>query len=268
MNSAWQEEYPEVQNDGVGPGLYFAQEMQVRTGGVPQGVISCAVGGASLWQWSPNGTNNYYTAALRRFKECGGNIRGVFWHQGESQAGSSAEAFVADMKTLVGAMREDFNDSHLPFVQVQIHRYYAGADAAWTVIREAQRTLGEHIDNLATVYSLDSELDDLIHLSSESQVKVGKRAGEAMAVLLGYEGVASPEIDRFEIVQDEYKPFCWNIMIHYKNIVGELEALGVPSGYYICNSSGQQTYPIVRTILKENTVRLVLELSAEAIGQR
>ena len=101
----WGDEYPEVQRDGVGPGLYFAQEMQ-KYMGVPQGVIPCGIGGSSLAQWDAQGVDNFYTAAVRRFHACGGNIKGVFWYQGESQCWWGAcETFVSDMQAFTGCRR-------------------------------------------------------------------------------------------------------------------------------------------------------------------
>lgn len=269
-NSLWGAEYPEVQADGVGPGLYFALEMQRRMGGVPQGVIPCGIGGASMDQWNPEGEDNYYTAAARRVKECGGIVRGVFWYQGEAQAWEpGCNSFVSDMQRLVGAMRRDFNHPDLPFVQVQINRYAAspaGGDIWWTRLRELQRNLERHIDHLATVYSVDSELDDLIHLSSESQVNVGKRAAEAMVYLVTGEGVPSPDVDFFEIVQDDFVPFRVNVRVHFRHIVGKLEAPGVPVGFTIHEAEDQPPMrEIARLCLEGDTVRIKVEIDPAKI---
>lgn len=262
--SRWGNEFPEVQNNGVGPGLYFALEMKRLTDGIPQGVIPCGIGGSALWQWNPAGENNYYTAAKRRFHECGGNINGIFWHQGEAQAHEGGcNAFVSDMKELVSSMRKDFEGESLPFVQVQINKYVSpGADDfSWTKLRELQRTLSGHIENLATVYSVDSELDDLIHLSSESQETIGKRAAEAMHLLVTGNGIPSPDFDSFEIIEDDYVPFFVNIRVNFKNLKGGLTANGVPNGFAILESeNGKPMRAIARTCLEADSVRLKVEL--------
>ncbi len=238
-------------------------------GGVPQGVIPCGVGGSSLLQWRPKEENNFYAAGKRRFHECGGNIKGVFWYQGESQAEEEGcTSFVSDMQNLVGAMRKDFHNPNLPFVQVQIHKYHAKSvdgDGHWTQIRELQRTLSDHIDNLATVYSNDCELDDLIHLSSESQVKIGMRAAEAMSVLVGGEVIVSPQFDGFEIVQDEYVPFHINVKVHFKNVVGNLKSSGVPFGFVMMKNPNEPMREIARIILEDNAVRLKVEIDPKEI---
>ena len=269
-NSRWGCEYPTIQNNGVGPGLYFALEMKKLTGDVPQGVIPCGIGGSNLGQWNPDGDNNLYAAAKRRVRECGGYIKGVFWHQGESQAmGGAVSTFVSEMQRLVEAMRRDFNDSALPFVQVQLNKYAASApcaDKSWNQIRELQRTLENHINNIATVYSLDLELDDLIHLSSESHKILGTRAAEAMAVLTSNDGAPSPAFDSFEIVTDDYVPFFANVRVNYKNVVGKLTSDGVPSGFYILESeNGTPIRAISRICLEGDSARIKLEIDSESL---
>ena len=271
-NSRWGAEYPEIQNNGVGPGLFFATEMQKRMGGVPQGVIPCGIGGSGLWQWHPDGENNLYSAALRRYRACGGNIKGIFWHQGETQAMSCGySTFVSEMEHLISCMRRDFGNKNIPFVQVQINKYAAAdpsADDSWNKIREIQRTLGEKIEDLATVYSLDLETDDLIHLASESHEILGARAAEAMCVLIGEEGVPSPAFDSFEVIVDDYVPFFANVRVNFKNIVGELCAEGVPSGFYILDSeSGSPLRAISRTCLEGNSVRVKVEFDIDKLGE-
>lgn len=270
LESPWRREYPDVQRDGVGPGLYFALEMQRRSDGVPQGVIPCGIGGSNLEQWRPDTADNLYAAAKRRFHACGGNVKGVFWYQGESQTWyGGCASFVSDMKALVAAMRRDFKNPVLPFVQVQINKYHAAvkeSDRPWIMIREMQRTLERQIDHLATVYSMDCGLDDLIHLSSESQEIIGARAAEAMDLMVNGSGVPSPQFDAFEIVQDDYVPFRVNIMVRYRNIVGGLHAPGVPYGFSILDKEdGEPIREISRTELGEDAIRLKVEINPEQI---
>ena len=174
----------------------------------------------------------------------------------------------SDMKTLVKGFRRDFGAQTLPFVQVQINKYHAATietDEAWTKIRELQRTLEKEIDNLATVYSNDCELDDLIHLSSESQVKIGKRAAEAMSVLTGGDGVSSPDFAGFEIVQDDYVPFRVNVKVNFRNVIGRLKSLGVPNGFFMMENPSEPIREIARVILEGNTARLIVEIDPQKI---
>ncbi len=270
-NSRWGAEYPEIQNNGVGPGLFFSLEMQNRMGGVPQGVIPCGIGGSSLWQWNPEGENNLYSAAVRRFRECGGNIKGIFWHQGESQTMECQHpTFHFEMERLISGMRRDFG-ANIPIVQVQLNKYVAASpaiDDSWNKVREMQRTLDKKIENLATVYSLDLETDDLIHLSSESHEILGARAAEAMCVLLGEGGAPSPELESFEIIQDDYMPFFANLRVSFKNIAGELCAKGTPAGFYILDSeSGTPLRAISRICLEGSSARVKVEFDFDKLRE-
>ncbi len=272
LESLWKTEYPETQVDGVGPGLYFALEMQKRTNGVPQGLIPCGVGGSSLTQWTPHVSGNLYAAMKRRYDECGGNVKGVFWYQGESQTSiEGCENYVSDMRFLVKAMRWDFGNPDLPLVQVQINKYHGApkeTDIWWTRLRELQRTLDQEINNLATVYSIDCGLDDLIHLSSESQEIVGRRAAEAMAVLTTGNGYPSPQFDGFEIVTDDYNPFRVNIIVKYKNVMGGLHAPGIPSGFTILDKEdGEPIREIACLDLEKDSIRIKVELEPEKIEE-
>lgn len=274
-NSPWGTEYPEEQNNGVGPGLFFALEMQRRTGGVPQGVIPCGIGGANLVQWDPDGTDNYYASALRRFHECGGVVKGVFWYQGCSQCSDGGVAsFEKDMEKLVAGIRRDYGDKNLPFVQVQLNKCLIdfgcgeATDRCYSAIREKQRTLGKKIKNLVTVSAVDCELEDLIHISSESHEKVGARAAEAMCVLLGEEGVPYPELDYIEIVEDDFVPFHVNLIVHYKNIVGELQSKDYPWGFYIHKEADKpHVRGISRLYVHGNSVRVKLETDPKVLPE-
>jgi hypothetical protein len=274
-NSPWGREYPEVQNDGVGPGLFFAIEMQRWQGGVPQGVIPCGIGGASLAQWKPDTPDNYYASALRRFHECGGVVKGVFWYQGCSQCSDGGvQAFVDDMKVLVAGMRKDYGNPNLPFVQVQLNKCLIDfgdgdyTDRVYSGIREKQRTLANEIPNLTTVSAVDCELEDLIHISSESHEKVGCRAAEAMCVLLGEEGVPYPDLDYIEIVEDDFVPFRVSLIVHYKNIVGELQSKDYPWGFYIHKEADKpHVRGISRLYVHGDSVRVKLETNPEELPE-
>ena len=277
QKSIWKEPIPsEKQITGVGPGLFFALQMKKYTG-VPQGLIACAFGGASLADWNPENTapDAYYPSLVRRFKACGSRVRGVFWYQGEAQASDGGvAAFDADMKKLIGAMRRDFG-KELPFVQVQIgsHALYSLSEQsakAWTAIREKQRLLDGKIPQLGTVTAVDCPRDDLIHLSAQGQRRVGKRAARAMAYLCGYGAKPAPEIVSIRIEPDEIRYFWCCIHVKYKNLDGALTAYGDnPMGFSI-TSEGETPYlypyrGIAGITLNGDTVRIRTELTAEQL---
>lgn len=81
-------------------------------------------------------------------------------------------------------------------------------------------------------------------------------------------GVPSPVFDSFEIIPDDYVPFWANVRVNFKNIVGQLCAEGVPSGFYILDSeSGAPLRVISRTCLEGNAVRIKVEFGKDTLGE-
>ena len=72
---------------GVSLGRTFGIEMAKANKEVKIGLLPCAVGGTPIRRWQQNG--DLYKAALKRAKiaQKGGVIRGILWHQGESDSG-------------------------------------------------------------------------------------------------------------------------------------------------------------------------------------
>ena len=226
----------------TGPGYFFAEEMYRRTA-VPQGLIPCAIGGSPLFNWQKEqleGVPNFYVYALERFRECGANVRGIFWYQGCSDAMENvAEHFTDNMIELVNNFRRDFSSPDLPFVQVQIFSCTHDDpifNKHWASVREQQRTLCEKIHNLDTVATTDAELDDSIHLSGDYQMKVGKNAAESMYHLcfdpMGARSTLAPQLDRVYMLPYSLDG-CPTVAIKFKNLNGRLTSLGRPAGFAI-----------------------------------
>lgn len=243
---------PRPMFNSAGPGLEFALKMKALTG-VPQGVLCCAHGGTSMEQWSPalkpqGGSGSLYGAMLRRFLDNGAHARGMFWYQGCSDAGlPMCDLFVERMKEFVFECRKDFGE-RLPFVQVQIGRRYVDladrdspAPDCWSAIREHQRCLHTHISDLYTVSAIDKDLDDLIHLSSPAQKKLGAEAAEAMYCLLyktDEKGCLPPPVFAGYRVCECEKTGLANVELRYENLHGGLVSKSRPTGFMITQPDG------------------------------
>ena len=247
LESAWKTDRPDrfankpVRIRAVGPGYYFAKRMYEITG-VPQAVIPCALGGASLTEWKKgyNDGKGLYSVMMRRFRETGSFVRGVFWDQGEAETHEDGN-FTASMINFINDIRCDVDNMELPFVQVQIAKcavYNWFCDNPenginWSRIKEEQRLLGSKIPFLTTVSAADADFDDLIHYSSEFQKKMGIRAANAMASLIKEGGAEVPVPCGITYRKnDECAPHRYIFDIRYKN-VKELASLGVPSGFSV-----------------------------------
>ncbi|MHB9130573.1 MAG: sialate O-acetylesterase [Armatimonadota bacterium] len=228
---------------GVGPGVAFGREMLALTG-VPQGVLACAHGGTSMAQWDPklkrHGGRSLYGATIRRFKKNGGNIAGVVWYQGCSDAfPETAAVYTPRMQALVRSLRRDFGDANLPFVAVQISRVYGGTDIfpSWNDIQEQQRRLPETIRGCAVVPAIDLDMDDSIHLSGKSQNRLGRRLASAMQVLRLGTGKPSITLKKISVKSNQMNGWT-DIIVEFANVEGKLQALGNPSGFDVIDGSG------------------------------
>lgn len=260
---------------GVGPGLYFAQEMFRLTDGVPQGLIPTAVGGAPISMWLPtsDGTQNYYTAACRRIEETGSHIRGVFWAQGEGN--SNAADYPAQIEQIRNDLCERLSVKKIPFVQLQSFKctlsFTAENDLTWSRFREMQRNMPMQASGLATVATNDLELDDCVHLSSDSQKIAGVRGARAMDHLLVGRGLSEPRLDRVYAVEDGDVPALFSeVHIRYAHIAGDLQAKGVPFGFML-QKKDTQSAPSIQMFRKielhQNEVVLKLEIPLPQLAE-
>src|SRR5512137_970156 len=83
---------------GVGPGLAFGRQMAEASPQARIGLVPCAVGGTSIKAWVPGAadkaTNTHpYDDMLKRMQEAqkAGVLKGIIWHQGESDRGSAGQ---------------------------------------------------------------------------------------------------------------------------------------------------------------------------------
>lgn len=100
---------PEV--DGVGPSMEFARTLLKKDPSITIGLIPCAYGGTSMRQWKPEG-NSHYKWAVSRAKEAlkNGALRGILWHQGESDTSDKDTAAYAErFSTMIAQLRKDLS---------------------------------------------------------------------------------------------------------------------------------------------------------------
>ncbi len=158
---------------GAGLGLPFALEMVKRTG-VPIGLVPCAHGGTSMDQWSPalkdQGGASLYGGMIRRVRAVGGRVAGVLWYQGESDASvKAAPLFKQKFIDLINATRADTGQANLPFYYVQIGRYINLSNPEpWNAVQQAQLEVETVLPNLGMTTCLDCDLDDGIHVGTDS----------------------------------------------------------------------------------------------------
>ncbi len=118
---------------GVGPGLAFGIKMAEAAPNLKIGLIPCAVGGTPIGHWMPGAydpaTNTHpYDDAVTRIREAmkSGVIKGVIWHQGESDSDpEKAKNYLVQLNQLIIRIRAVVGDANLPFIVGELGRYRA-----------------------------------------------------------------------------------------------------------------------------------------------
>lgn len=239
----------EWQYKGVGPGIAFAGKMHELTG-VPQGIVCCAKGGSRLEEWSPDrrdeAGDSLYGSLLLSLKDTGHRVAGLFWSQGCSEGMSGnkdiAGYFTNATEDVFSAIRKDVG-AQIPIVQMQLCRLYGldpdAVGESFTAVREAQRTLDEHVDKILTVPTVHLQLDDIVHLSADSQDVLGTQAAEAMYLLAFGErtGLLPPiKYASYHMTADKNTGNAI-ITVKYKNVYGGLKADVRPMGFTVSDEA-------------------------------
>ncbi|MCS6950583.1 MAG: sialate O-acetylesterase [bacterium] len=237
VGSDLHEEWHRSRAKGAGLGLSFAKAM-VEATGVPIGLIPCAHGGTSMTQWSPNlahlGGGSLYGSLLRRVRAVGGRVKGVLWYQGESDANpNDAPLFAERFAHFIERLRADLGDPALPFYYVQLGRFVVAmpleGEAAWSQIREHQRTLANEIPHSAVVPAVDLELDDLIHVGTQGLKRIGRRLAKvALRELFGRTDLQrGPQLEGAWFDNGERT----RIRVRFTDVNGKLVSAGRVSGF-------------------------------------
>jgi hypothetical protein len=180
-------------NEGVGPGLSFAQALAAADPQARIGLIPCAVGGSDIARWKKGA--DLYNNALRRVKLAlqqtqGINVklRGAIWLQGESDVDPSRQViYQKELHSMIDALRDDLNQPDLPFVCSTILEL---GDAEKLAQKQAINAilldLPQHKSHTAVVDARDvtTHIGDEVHFDSAAQEEIGKRFARQMLGLL------------------------------------------------------------------------------------
>ncbi len=259
---------------GAGLGLPFALEMARRTGR-PVGLIPCAHGNTSMTQWNPELKEPYgdslYGSMYRRFLAVGGHIRGVLWHQGESETLSDEDvaAYPQRLSSLVRAIRTDFASPDLPFYYVQIGRtvHFAPIEPRrWNAIQQAQLDAEKLIPHVGMTASIDLPLDDFVHVSTDGHKVLGQRlAALVCRDLFGEASIqGGPRFSQMEMVKT---PYALELHVRLQGVNGKLQAAGRVSGFSLSDAEGRDLPMIVEQSLSdEEPATVILRLTTPLGG--
>ena len=171
--------------NSFGLGIPFAKEYMKRHPGITAGLLPCAYGGKRM-DLLKEGSGLYKAAIGRcKFAQKTGTIKGILWHQGESDAFNEERAATYEKKLhqMIAAFREDLQIPDLPFVSGEITRKYPATNKVQTALR----TLPEKVENTGWV-NIDGltfvDGNKRVHFDRASYIELGKRYCEAYEKLV------------------------------------------------------------------------------------
>ncbi|UOE52638.1 sialate O-acetylesterase [Mucilaginibacter sp. SMC90] len=171
--------------DGVGPGLSFGIAMAKRHPGIIIGLVPCAIGGSPIEHWVPGAfdppTKTYpWDDAAKKIAYAmkTGVIKGVIWHQGESDSHPElAAVYLKNLQALIKRIREVTGDNNLPFIAGELGRFYKENSTINAQLQKLQSLVP-----FTAVVSSEGLVHkgDTLHFDSRSADKLGKRYAKKM----------------------------------------------------------------------------------------
>ncbi|MBN1912521.1 MAG: sialate O-acetylesterase [Pirellulales bacterium] len=188
---------------GFGLGLPFAVEYLKDKPGVVVGLIPVARGGAPI-DLLRKGTPVYTDAiAKARFAQKQGIIKGVLWHQGESDTinPARADSYEKKLHGLVADLRKDLDNPRLPFVVGNLAEFYGTGDEhnqpdrvkRIDKVRGVLRALPTKVAHTGFVESTGCTSSDhhMVHFDRKSYITLGKRYAQAFETVVKKADVSS-----------------------------------------------------------------------------
>lgn len=174
---------------GVGLGKSFAKVLAERDPNVTIGLIPCAVGGSPIDAWQPGvyyepTQSHPWDDALARAKQAmqDGELKGILWHQGESDAKDVlAQAYAGKLHELIASFRDELVAPDVPFIVGQMGQFPEKPwDEFHRIVDAAHRDLPQHIARTSFVSSEGlMHRGDKVHFDSAAYRELGRRYADA-----------------------------------------------------------------------------------------
>ena len=176
-----------------GLGIDFAKTYMKAHPGVSVGLIPCAWGGSPISELN-KGSAVYKNAMARiSFATKRGTLKGVLWHQGESDSVNPtlASSYGGKLMQLIADIRQDSGVDNLPFLIGNLAEFYgtykdhSGRINLIDQIRQTLKETAEKVPHAAFVPStgLTSPDKNMVHFDRKSLIEFGKRYAQAYLAL-------------------------------------------------------------------------------------
>ncbi|MCA8990077.1 MAG: sialate O-acetylesterase [Planctomycetaceae bacterium] len=170
---------------GVGLGKTFGIEIANSDPEIVIGLIPCAAGGSPIETWEPGArhdqTNSHpWDDAIARAKKAlpDGTLKGILWHQGESDSNSAkAPIYEEKLLQLIARFRTELNAFEVPFIVGQMGIF---PERPWSEARKqvdlCHQTLPEKVYLAGFVSAAGlTHKGDNVHFDSSSYRELGRR---------------------------------------------------------------------------------------------
>lgn len=178
---------------GVGLGKFFARAVADKNPGVMIGLIPSACGGSSISVWAPGQffamtKSHPYDDALVRARRAmqDGTLKGILWHQGETDAtAQAAPLHEKRLVELIARFRADLGSPDLPFILGQLGQF---PGKPWNVhqieLDRALRAVAAKVKNVRYVSSDELVATrDKLHFDTPALRVFGQRYADAYLAL-------------------------------------------------------------------------------------
>lgn len=178
---------------GVGLGRTFGLLAADANPDITVGLIPCAVGGSPIDTWKPGGpyaptNSDPWDDTMKRSRLAlkSGTLKGILWHQGESDATEKlAPAYEAKLHDLITRLRKELDAPEVPFIAGQMGKFpEAPSNESRMQVDKAHQDLPVKVKNTAFVSAEGlKHRGDKIHFDAASYRELGKRYFEAFRKL-------------------------------------------------------------------------------------
>jgi len=161
---------------GFGLGLPFAKRYLEKNPGVTVGLVPLASGGKNIGRLN-KGSKIYEDGMLKaEFAARHGIIKGVLWHQGESDRGPQGSlAYEGKLHGMIADLRKDLQIPNLPFVVGDLGGFTKPTPEGIARVRAVLRSLPEKVPHTGFVESAGLKRSDRAHFDRPSYVELGHR---------------------------------------------------------------------------------------------
>jgi hypothetical protein len=114
-----------------------------------------------------------------------GVIKGIIWHQGESDIKPElVKVYQTKLEALIANFRRELGDENLPFVVGKLADFYVARNANAKSINEILENISHTVKNTACVDAAElTPKSDQTHFNAESARELGRRYAERMIKL-------------------------------------------------------------------------------------